>query len=418
MPAPKRAVNRAVMPGAHESWEMAAAALLIDIDGPTQAQRELADQLADQPGPVAAATLRRATAEALRLEVGRPATEGAMRYAMDLATATGTAIPDDHVRSEDYLNAWITVMHAKRARSALQDLMPTRGDLVRVVTPTRFGDQPEFGEISSISSDGRLNFRGGNGRGARPHEVVLAARRDDDDAANVRERARNEVARRDPRARLLGLSGRRELESFKATTVVTSLAVAALTDALQSADSERPLQKVIEDFPELLASLVNGNHGSWVIPQASLGAHFKPDFLVAWETSLGIQWLLVELESPTHTMLTQKGRLASGPRQGVAQIQDWRRWLSENVGMARRPRDEMGLGLPGIAAKSLGLVLVGRAAIVGTPDYARQDVASDSDIAVRSWDWLLSATAVPRRLGHGVLGIELGLDRDDDDWPA
>ncbi len=119
------------------------------------------------------------------------------------------------------------------------------------------------------------------------------------------------------------------------------------------------MQLLLERHPEILAYLVDGHHGAYVVPQVSLGKEFVPDFFVAGQTSAGIRWTLVELESPTASLSIADGQASSQLRKAVKQITDWREWLADNADYARRGIKENGLGLPGIRHDARGLIAAG-----------------------------------------------------------
>ncbi|MGH8350692.1 MAG: Shedu anti-phage system protein SduA domain-containing protein, partial [Pseudomonas sp.] len=76
-----------------------------------------------------------------------------------------------------------------------------------------------------------------------------------------------------------------------------------------------------------------------------------PDFLVARLDSLGVKWVLVELESPTAPLFTKDRRESRQLAKGISQINEWRRWLDDNRTYARRA-GRSGLGLKDIASDS------------------------------------------------------------------
>jgi hypothetical protein len=100
--------------------------------------------------------------------------------------------------------------------------------------------------------------------------------------------------------------------------------------------------------PEILAYLVTGNHGLYVIPQVRFGKEYVADFLIAANTSAGLWWTLVELESPTAHLTISDGQPSKQLRKAIQQITDWREWLAINSDYAHRSIEERGLGLPGI----------------------------------------------------------------------
>ena|SRR5438093_552788 len=70
---------------------------------------------------------------------------------------------------------------------------------------------------------------------------------------------------------------------------------------LSKATNERPIQTFIADNPELLACHLTGHLGRWVAPQQRLGAEHVVDFMIADQSSMGLHWVAVELESTRET---------------------------------------------------------------------------------------------------------------------
>jgi hypothetical protein len=163
---------------------------------------------------------------------------------------------------------------------------------------------------------------------------------------------------------------------------------AEYTDVLNAAADERPLQKFLEKHPDLLID-AEGGHCRWVVPQKSLSGKFIPDFLICRLDSLGLNWTLVELQSPRAKLFTKKGEPAEQLREGLHQVTRWRIWLENNRDAARRKQNEDGLGLVGISAYSRGLVIIGRE---GDRTPANRDyllrLRNESGIDIHSYDWL------------------------------
>jgi hypothetical protein len=120
------------------------------------------------PQVVAGALLRRQLRGTLHLDPPRPPAQGQIDYVRDLAVAVRRRILTS-LDDQQIVDAWVKVFHALRAAQALRKLRPCPGDIVE--TAGTFGVY--LAEISSISSDGRLNLRGGYGSGERPHGVVI-----------------------------------------------------------------------------------------------------------------------------------------------------------------------------------------------------------------------------------------------------
>lgn len=107
---------------------------------------------------------------------------------------------------------------------------------------------------------------------------------------------------------------------------------AALGTAERS-KSESPMQRFFEEHPAALLSLVSP-HTSWVLPrialQEALGGGWEIDFLICDWTSLGPEWTLVELESPTKRATGSQG-VSATCRHAQQQISDYRRSMAEHT---------------------------------------------------------------------------------------
>ena len=104
---------------------------------------------------------------------------------------------------------------------------------------------------------------------------------------------------------------------------------------LDSAEDEKPMQKFLTEHPWMLVA-EEGGQCRWVIPQMSLGRKFFPDFLVGRLDSPGLNWKLVKIQSPRAQLFTKADRPADQLREGIEQVQRWRRWLKNNRDMACR----------------------------------------------------------------------------------
>ena len=169
-------------------------------------------------------------------------------------------------------------------------------------------------------------------------------------------------------------------------------AIDELAAIIETADDERPIQVYLEAHPELLGALLGGRD-RFVIPRPSFGGKYEPDFLIADTDSMGIRWLLVELETPASSVtLSTQNALEKNARRGVTQIQEWREWLQNNLDGARRSLNRDGLGLADIRPNSEGLVLVGRRhALRGNGAAVRSAFAEQNSIRIHTYDWLVES---------------------------
>lgn len=382
---------------------------------PTAAQHHVAKQLGLVLGAkwhtaVAAGYLRRHLGATIGYEPASGPPVG-LDYALGLGSSLRVRIPTEHRTSSELVDGWIHALHDLRAERALKALKPNVGDIVTVAAKSFAPDELQTAEIKSISADGQLNFVGGRGARARPHRVEVLARVGDPDHKATQATAANLAAKN--RGRLLSFDDAHhaELAPFYVGNDPGIAAQNALLEGLEDADDEAPLQKVLEQYPELLAVLVTGNHGCWVIPRPRLNEKYIPDFLIASQTSAGVTWWLVELESPTQPLHMKNRHLAKGPRQGIAQIEDWREHIRGNQANINKLKSDGGLGFPGLRSDARGLVVVGRGALTSHVDPARASESAQKNIEIRTYDWLTRAHRP--RAAIGALEAEVVLDFDD-----
>ncbi len=155
---------------------------------------------------------------------------------------------------------------------------------------------------------------------------------------------------------------------------------------LAAATVEKPLQELFERHPVLLAfGIFGGLHQhSWVFPRPRLGnGKWIPDFLVCDHDSLGFQWRLIELESPSATPLNKDESVSAACHHAVEQIRDYRRWLRDNAPFERLE------GWADISADSPGWVIIGRREERRALGEQRLADFRREGIEVHSYDYLL-----------------------------
>jgi hypothetical protein len=377
----------------HTSWKDAAAVLRRRGASAGDDQRELARKVGFKvpqraPALVAAALIQEHLAEPLRLGGADSVTDGQAEYLQDLVEAVGGRRPAP--RSRAVASAWIAVLESRRALKALREVKPQPGDVIsHQLRPD------EIGKVVSISDDGRINIAGPGGRGIPAHRARVHARAGQGGvrAEDFRRKAKN---RRALRARAAGPPSpgtTTVLEPHRVDSFAGSAEVALLRNAIDSARDEKPVQKCLERYPGLLARIAGlTSYGTFLRWQVRFGSQLVPDFLLAVADSSGVNWTLIELESPKAKVGIQKGRFAGKAREGIQQIEDWREWLMANLDYARRSPEEDGLGLPGIRPESPGIVVIGRREAAASASVnVRQRLLEQRNIALHSYDWLLDA---------------------------
>ena len=160
-------------------------------------------------------------------------------------------------------------------------------------------------------------------------------------------------------------------------------AVDEFVRVLADAVDERPLQSLLASTPVLLGPLAPPGGSYWCLDRPQLGAEFIPDFLLATATSVGFRWIAIELESPTVKALTKAGLPARKLAEALGQVRDWRTWLTDNVGYARRER-----GLKDIEGGCEAVIVIGRRSSLDPKQIKRYRALSRDGITVMSYDRL------------------------------
>jgi hypothetical protein len=360
------------------------------------------------PALVAAHLISARLYEPIRLREARGTSEEQIQYGLELARATKSRdVAAADLADKGSFDAWIDVLHARRAKAALERLKPCAGD----VAVRSNGD---LDEIASIGADGQVYFTGGLGARERVHKLKIKSRSTatSTEAKKARAAAANRAAHR--RSATLeqppSAARMKQLEAWLIDEAASSGDREVFEDVVSNAADEAVIQKYLTAHPQLFRMHLRGNLGNAVIPWPRLGAEFVPDFLLVEADSAGLHWTLVELESPTKKMLNKDGQLAPKTREAIAQIEVWREWLTDNLDYARRPRSERGLGLVDIRPdRTHGLIIVGRReANLGVSTDHRTRVARDSRILIRSYDWFVDQSG-----GRHLAGMRRELAHDE-----
>lgn len=163
---------------------------------------------------------------------------------------------------------------------------------------------------------------------------------------------------------------------------------------VDDAVDERPIQSMIGQMPQLMLGTQRTGHGTWVIPHQKLGSQFVTDFLIASGSSGGLDWELVELESPRAVPFIGNGEPSKELRKGISQIQEWRRWLESNVSYARLPKSGNGLGLSQIHSETMGTIIIGRRTkFPSNYNDIRDQFLRQNKIKIMSYDRLIELIA-------------------------
>jgi hypothetical protein len=373
----------------HKAWRNAIVTMK-ELTGPlTDQQRALAKMAHVElpealPLIVAGARLQTALARSLGLGQLLPATNTQLEILEEIGDKNSLfCTPLNRLEA----GAWITFFRLRSRQRALEDLKLESGDVVTLAV----ADDDCLYEVSSIDDSGRIYFKGGMGRGAWPDLLKMRARKSDDRqrARDARKTAANEAALR-ARTDLWSLAKQAELSEFKVDGVLREDDVDRLRYAMDRAKDEKPIQALVESCPQLLTSLLGGK-ARYCIPHVRLGAERVPDFLISDVNSLGVRWILVELETPcSDVTLKRKNELDQHARKGFSQIVEWREWLQNNLSYAREPKQSNGLGLPDIRGASEGLVIVGRRSrMPQNSAQVRNPIREQNNVRIVTYDWWL-----------------------------
>jgi len=155
-------------------------------------------------------------------------------------------------------------------------------------------------------------------------------------------------------------------------------------EMLTDARDESPLQTFLAAHPHLLTCLLPPGRDVWCWDRPRFGGELIPDLLLSTRNSMGFQWVMVELESPTVRPMTQAGLPASKLNQALGQVRDWRTWLRGNIAYAHTQ-----LGFDGLTAESAAIVVIGRRSGLTPAHAAKWRELSDERTRVMTYDRLL-----------------------------
>lgn len=254
----------------------------------------------------------------------------------DIEKTTALATQRQHQLAAPGGSAGVDCLPLPKAPSACAGRLELMaGDIVEI------DGSEQVAEISSIGSQGRVYFKGMGSGGAWPDQLIVRSRKDDNsaEARELRRQVANNAAL-SARIEFPNPAKLNQLCSYEVETALTLEVVEELQTVVDAAQDERPIQDFMEARPQTLAALLGGRD-RFVLPRRSLAGKYVPDFLVCDTDSLGLRWVLVELETPKSSItLSTKNELDASARRGVTQIKEWREWLQNNLDMARRPIEQ------------------------------------------------------------------------------
>jgi len=288
---------------AHDNWRD----VIADIDSisstVTSRQKALAaiagiDLPEDLPQLVAQCRLRAALAGdlgfAFRESGGDECSDAQLELIQNLK---GDSNIDTGELNAEEARAWIGYLYLQARRRALENLQLEAGDIVEVL-----GSPDQLEQVSSIGGNGRIHFKGGAGAGAWPDRVIVRCK-NSDQSATAQEMMRKALSRAALRVRVGEWTSdkHQELKGFEIEQPLAEEDIEGLYNLIEAADDEKNIQLFIEKHPQILGVLLGGNP-RFCLSRPPLGGKYVPDFLVSDVDSLGVRWVLVELETPKSTV--------------------------------------------------------------------------------------------------------------------
>jgi len=155
---------------------------------------------------------------------------------------------------------------------------------------------------------------------------------------------------------------------------------------LGDAADERPMQTFLACHPHLLECLLLPGRDAWCWDRPRFGSESIPDFLLCTRNSAGFEWVMVELESPSVSPLTQAGLPTAKLREAQGQVQDWRIWLRDNIAYAQTQ-----LGFQGLTAEAQAIIVIGRRSAVATKHAKKWREINTSNTRIMTYDRLIDS---------------------------
>lgn len=110
-----------------------------------------------------------------------------------------------------------------------------------------------------------------------------------------------------------------------------------LLKVLDSAQKENDIQHYIKENKKwfIPASIFKdydfGHHEAYISVEQPLGAEYRADYMLLGRNSIGYHIVLVEFENVNVDFRLQKSNMETeAVRKGMAQINDWKRWMDSN----------------------------------------------------------------------------------------
>lgn len=130
-----------------------------------------------------------------------------------------------------------------------------------------------------------------------------------------------------------------DLGSIKAANINFEKEADQLQQVLDAATKENDVQQYIKHTGKwfIPASILEdydfGHHSAYLVPEQSLGAEYRADYMLLGHNSIGHQIVLVEFEDVNVDYKIKTSNCETeAVRKGLTQIRDWKRWVDANRG--------------------------------------------------------------------------------------
>ena len=123
---------------------------------------------------------------------------------------------------------------------------------------------------------------------------------------------------------------------------------------LDSAASEETIHDFLANHSYFFNGILRLNGVSPLYSKIRLGNQFVVDFAGFDTGSVGPEWYLIEIESPSQKLLTKSGNPSAALTHAMRQVQDWQAWVHDSLDFARKllPYIEYPLGYVFIGRRS------------------------------------------------------------------
>jgi hypothetical protein len=168
------------------------------------------------------------------------------------------------------------------------------------------------------------------------------------------------------------------------------------SSVLEKARDEKPLQMFFEAHPAALLTALVQPHTGWVIPRPKLpkpdGGGWVPDFIICEWSSVGPDWIIVELESPIKSPLTKTGKVSAICNHAAEQINDYKSFIRDHGYYLRAN------GWPKLHAECSGVIVIGRRDPIRSKHADKLEAFRRQRIEVASYDRLLEHCELMQRV--------------------